>query len=157
MAGIPVRQSASKEEFLRALGLNEADNQDRWKLRVMWEEVVNYWVTHFETPSRAILKPEYASNAGVQPPYKWAHLSPTTVDAAIAEIWGNGGQWPRHFYDMGYSKDRKVYNWVLKWLLWHVCRYRDWRNRRARNGSGTAITNNETAVPRAADGEPVEM
>ena len=114
-------------------------------------------MTHFETPSRAILKPEYASNAGVQPPYKWAHLSPTTVDAAIAEIWGNGGQWPRHFYDMGYSKDRKVYNWVLKWLLWHVCRYRDWRNRRARNGSSNAVTNNETAAPRAADGEPVDM
>ncbi|KAL9121490.1 MAG: hypothetical protein Q9187_001956 [Circinaria calcarea] len=152
---MPVKQSASKEDFLRALSLNEQIPDDKWKLRAMWrtqEEVVNYWVTHFETTSRDILKPEYASNASVQRPYKWAHLSTTTIDQAIAEIWGNGGPWPRHFYDLGHSQDRRVYNWVLKWLLWHVCRYRDWRNRRARTTTPGTPTSEDTS--RSGDGKP---
>ncbi|MCJ1401272.1 hypothetical protein MMC11_004484 [Xylographa trunciseda] len=132
---MPVKQSASKEEFLVAIGLNQQDPDDRRKFCAMWAEVTTYWVSHFETASRTILKPEYASNLGVQRPYKWAHLNPSIINNAIAEIWRNGQQWPRRFYDQGRSDDAKVYNWVLKWLLWHVCRYRDWRNRKARTSS----------------------
>ena len=40
---------------------------------------------------------------------------------------------------MGHSEDRRVYNWVLKWLLWHVCRYRDWRNRKGRNAKAVKV------------------
>ena len=106
------------------------------------EEVTSYWVTHFETSSRAILKPEYASNPAVHRPYKWAHLDPATIDGAIAEIWSNAKPWPRHFYDRGHSEDRRVYNWVLKWLLWHVCRYRDWRNRKGKSSNGGSKSGN---------------
>lgn len=154
---MPVKQSASKEEFLIAIGLNQQDSEDRRKFCAMWvcdlkpqshswllalstlqAEVTTYWVSQFETSSRSILKNEYASNFGVQRPYKWAHLNPTTINSAIAEIWRQGQPWPRRFYDLGRSEDPKVYNWVLKWLLWHVCRYRDWRNRkgRASNSAG---------------------
>jgi hypothetical protein len=100
-------------------------------------------MNHFETNSRHILKKEYASNIAVHRPYKWAHLEPSVIDAAINEIWTNGQPWPRHFYDMGGSDDRKVYNWVLKWLLWHVCRYRDWRNRKSKSSVAGAATSVE--------------
>lgn len=102
------------------------------------EEVTRHWVHNFETSNRLNLKPEYASNAAVQRPYKWAHLSPAVVDRAIATIWEQGKPAPRHYYDLGYSEDPKVYNWVLKWLLWHVCRYRDWRNRKTKGGAAGA-------------------
>ena len=108
-----------------------------WTDNIFQAEVTTYWVSHFETSSRTILKHEYSSNLGVQRPYKWAHLNPSVINNAIAEIWRNGQQWPRRFYDIGRSDDAKVYNWVLKWLLWHVCRYRDWRNRKARNSSSS--------------------
>ena len=102
-----------------------------------------YWEKNFETSSRHILRPEYASNDAVRRPYKWAHLSPAAIDNAIRTIHGAAqpGSWPRHFYDMGRSTDPKVGNWVLKWLLWHVCRYRDWRNRKNRSSASAAATN----------------
>ena len=33
---MPVKQSASKEEFLRALGLNVSDPDDKRRLQAMW-------------------------------------------------------------------------------------------------------------------------
>ena len=111
---------------------------------MLQEEVTTYWMRNFEVQSRAILKPEYAANLAVQRPYKWAHLNPTVIDNAISQIWSEGQQWPRYYYDQGHSEDRRVYNWVLKWLLWHVCRYRDWRNRKSKTttstSSGTMLT-----------------
>ncbi|MCJ1445821.1 MAG: hypothetical protein MMC23_006326 [Stictis urceolatum] len=135
----PVRQSASKEEFLKALGLDSAVQDDREKFASMWDEVTKYWMQKFEIDDRRILKTEYASNGAVKKPYKWAHLRPEYIDACIKEIWSNGGYYPRRFYDVGRTDDQKVYNWVLKWLLWHVCRYRDWRNRKNRPSSATPI------------------
>lgn len=112
------------------------------------EEVTTYWVKNFETSSRHILKPEYASNPAVKQPYKWAHLDPIFIDQAIAQICDEGEEWPRHFYELGRSDDRKVNNWVLKWLLWHVCRYRDWRNRKNKPSSsaGASVTLNTSMV-----------
>lgn len=156
---MPLKQSASKEEFLVAIGLGQpnADNRDKLFTQ-MWvctqhaspintntqtdsswqQEVTSYWNKHFETSSRSILRPEYASNLKVQRPYKWGHLNPAAINNAICEIWNNGGPSPRKFYDLGHSEDPKVYNWVLKWLLWHVCRYRDWRNRKGGSSSSSS-------------------
>ena len=62
------------------------------------------------------------------------------IDHAIAAIKAQAGPCARHFYEQGQSQDAKVHNWVLKWLLWHVCRYRDWRNRKNRGASTAAAT-----------------
>jgi hypothetical protein len=163
---MPVKQSASKEDFLKALGLNVSNPEDKMRLQQMWvsrpenysyfsncdifqEEVTTFWMKHFETNSRQILKPEYANNPSVTRPYKWAHLDPAVIDSAITTIWKEGRQWPRVYYDRGATDDRRVYNWVLKWLLWHVCRYRDWRNRKARNpqsGGSSSSSSNVTVA-----------
>ena len=103
-------------------------------------EVTRYWETHFETDSRQILRPEYAANMAIHKPYKWAHLSPNAIDTAIAVIRSQAGPGSRQLYDRGDSTDSRVHNWVLKWLLWHVCRYRDWRNRKNRSTSASAAT-----------------
>ena len=95
--------------------------------------MTTYWEQHFEQGLRQNLKPEYASNRAIVPPYKWAHLSPAAIDGAIGTIRARAAPGPRRFYDMGQSDDVRVNNWVLKWLLWHVCRYRDWRNRKHRH------------------------
>ncbi|CAF9921179.1 MAG: hypothetical protein GOMPHAMPRED_002250 [Gomphillus americanus] len=133
MVSAGLKQSASKEEFIKALGMNALNPTDNAILKEMWEEVTVYWNKHFETPTdRKILKPEYAGNDKIQKPYKWAHLDPAFIDQSIAEVWQAARPGPRHYYELGRSEDRKVFNWVLKWLLWHVCRYRDWRNRKAK-------------------------
>lgn len=164
---MPLKQSASKEEFLVAIGLGQPTAENRDKLFTqMWvcilhagsngtskhtdrscqHEVTSYWNKHFETSSRSILKPEYASNLKVHRPYKWGHLNQAAINTAICEIWGNGGQSPRKFYDLGRSEDPKVYNWVLKWLLWHVCRYRDWRNRKGASSTSTSSASKESST-----------
>ena len=102
------------------------------------DEVTTYWEKHFETTSRSILRPEYAANEAVRQPYKWAHLAPSVIDSAIHAIHTQAAPWPRQFYDMGRSTDQRIVNWVLKWLLWHVCRYRDWRNRKNRRDNQDA-------------------
>ena len=36
----------------------------------------------------------------------------------------------RRYYDLGhYREGENEENWIIKWLLWHVFRYRDSRNR----------------------------
>lgn len=110
----------------------------RERLIIRQKEVTSYWVAHFETSSRSILREEYATNMNIVRPYKWAHLSPARIEAAMRDIWTNGQPVPKFFYDRGHSEDPRVFNWVLKWLLWHVCRYRDWRNIKARNSKGGA-------------------
>jgi hypothetical protein len=160
MAIRPVRQSASKEHFLQALSLNMAHPADREIFTTMWvsqwsrhncdivqqaketqEEATQYWVRHFETTNRNILKPEYAGNPGVKQPYKWGHLNRESIDSAIDEIARGASERSYPYYELGRSADQNIHNWVLKWLLWHVARYRDERNNkknRTPDGSSTS-------------------
>lgn len=84
-----------------------------------------------EKNDRSILKKEYQATSSVQKPYKWQHFDPDFINTAINNIWKSGSANARKFYDIGH--DMKQKNWVIKWLLWHVCRYRDWRNRKTRS------------------------
>ena len=107
----------------------------------MQEEVTHYWVQNFETTSRHILKPEYARNPGVKRPYKWGHLCREAIDRAIEEIGNDASPRSKPYYDLGHSADQTVNNWVLKWLLWHVARYRDERNnKKLRSTDGSSVS-----------------
>lgn len=100
------------------------------------KETTTYWVEKMEGDmdnDRSMLRREFRNTMSVQKPFKWQHLDPTFIDQAIADIWSRGSVTARRFYDAG--RDDKVKNWVIKWLLWHVCRYRDWRNRKNKSPS----------------------
>ncbi|KAA6408154.1 MAG: hypothetical protein FRX48_07896 [Lasallia pustulata] len=125
-----IRQSTTKREFYRALALDDQNPVDNQRFEEMWKEAVNGWFKYLAHGDRTVLKLEHQADPNVKRPWKWEHLDGDAINAAITAIWAEAGDWPRYYYILGHVEDDRVYNWVLKWLLWHVCRHRDWRNRK---------------------------
>jgi hypothetical protein len=71
-----------------------------------------------------------------QPPFSNAQLNETATHREILNIYQHARPETRMFYDMGRDTDGlEEENWVIRWLLWHVFRYRDNRNKNRRHGS----------------------
>lgn len=76
------------------------------------------------------------SEQNVQPPFSNAQLNETATHREILNIYQQARPETRSFYDMGRDTDGiEEENWVIRWLLWHVFRYRDNRNKNRRQGS----------------------
>ena len=68
-------------------------------------------------------------------------------------------------YDLGRDTDRvEEENWVIRWMLWHVFRYRDSRNRNRRTtspsptddgDSGSTPTSENTGVVHTSSKAPI--
>jgi len=85
-------------------------------------------------------------NSGLEPPYSHAHVTETAIHREILRIYQRSRPETRMVYDFGRDTDRvEEENWVIRWLLWHVFRYRDNRNRnrRAPSSSGTSGANDD--------------
>jgi hypothetical protein len=55
----------------------------------------------------------------------------TAMHREVLNIWRNAAPDTRRYYDFGSIQDSAVTdNWVIRWCLWHVFRYRDNRNGR---------------------------
>ena len=71
-----------------------------------------------------------------QPPFSNSQVSETATHREILNIYQHSRPETRHFYDMGRdTQGLEEENWVIRWLLWHVFRYRDNRNKNRRQGS----------------------
>jgi hypothetical protein len=71
-----------------------------------------------------------------QPPFSNSQVSETATHREILNIYQHARPETRHFYDMGRdTQGLEEENWVIRWLLWHVFRYRDNRNKNRRQGS----------------------
>lgn len=72
-------------------------------------------------------------NAGVEPPYSHAHVTETAIHREILRIYHLARPETKTVYALGRDTDRvEEENWVIRWMLWHVFRYRDNRNRNRR-------------------------
>ena len=77
-----------------------------------------------------------SGGAAPQPPFSNAQLNETATHREILNIYQHARPETRMFYDMGRDTDGlEEENWVIRWLLWHVFRYRDNRNKNRRHGS----------------------
>ena len=71
-----------------------------------------------------------------QPPYSNSQVSETAVHREILNIYQRARPETKFFYDKGRdTQGLEEENWVIRWLLWHVFRYRDNRNKNRRQGS----------------------
>lgn len=85
------------------------------------------------TESQDVLVPSLRGNASVEPPYSNAQISETVTHREILRIYRLARPETRVVYDLGRDTDRvEEENWVIRWMLWHVFRYRDSRNRNRR-------------------------
>lgn len=76
------------------------------------------------------------SEQSAKPPFSNAQLNETATHREILNIYEHARPETRMFYDMGRDTDGlEEENWVIRWLLWHVFRYRDNRNKNRRHGS----------------------
>jgi hypothetical protein len=101
------------------------------------------------------------SEQSAQPPFSNAQLNETATHREILNIYQHARPETRMFYDMGRDVDGlEEENWVIRWLLWHVFRYRDNRNKNRRNGSpsgpgspgSSEHSNSEIQAPLTASG-----
>jgi hypothetical protein len=89
------------------------------------------------TDNRDALVPDLR-NTGLEPPYSHAHISETYIHREIIRIYNNARRETRTIYDLGHDRERvEEENWVIRWMLWHVFRYRDNRNRNRKGGNNS--------------------
>lgn len=88
------------------------------------------------TASPDSLAPQFRDDPKVEPPYSNAQISETAIHREILRIYNSARRETRVIYDLGRDTDRiEEENWVIRWMLWHVFRYRDSRNRNRRTAS----------------------
>ena len=80
-------------------------------------------------------------DTGLEPPYSHAHVSETAIHREILRIYQRARAETKQVYDLGRDVDRvEEENWVIRWMVWHVFRYRDNRNRNRRAASANGDT-----------------
>lgn len=89
------------------------------------EEAVHAFDEHLKG-RRDKLKPLYAHQ---NPPYAANQYTDAAFSATIQIIWKNASQNTKHWYDQGAVSGGD--NWIICWMLYHACRYRDARNCKA--------------------------
>lgn len=71
-----------------------------------------------------------------QPPFSHAQINETVTHRQILNIYQHARPETKVYYDKGRDTDGlEEENWVIRWLLWHVFRYRDNRNKSRRQAS----------------------
>ena len=79
------------------------------------------------------LAPAFRNDPAVEPPYSSSQISETAFHREILAIYRSSRPETRWLYDLGRDTERvEEENWVIRWMLWHVFRYRDNRNRNRR-------------------------
>ncbi|KAL8931894.1 MAG: hypothetical protein Q9216_007034 [Gyalolechia sp. 2 TL-2023] len=127
MMTAPLIRSATKRQFLIQLGLDPNDvrtSETYWMLK---DEATRAYEAQLQGRSD-LLRPEYASQ---EPPYAAAHFTAEAFSSVVRSIYLGASSEARVYYNRG--RVAQGDNWVISWMLYHVCRYRDGRNIRARS------------------------
>ncbi|EON69050.1 hypothetical protein W97_08363 [Coniosporium apollinis CBS 100218] len=136
--------SKSKKEFLRHLGLSEDNEAVRRVYNMMKDEAVAGLQRISQTPHNLTV-----AGSVPQPPYSSNQITETAMHQEVLRIYSLASPMTRPIYDLGRFRDGpNEDNWVIRWCLWHVFRYRDNRNRRPRSSPSES----PPADPQSRDG-----
>lgn len=76
------------------------------------------------------LTPQTRADPQVTAPYSSAMITETARHREVISIYHYASLESRAIYDRGVMQDGSNWdNWIIRWCLWHVFRYRDDRNR----------------------------
>ncbi|KAK3045215.1 hypothetical protein LTR09_013078 [Extremus antarcticus] len=82
------------------------------------------------------LAPQFRDDPTVEPPYSSSQISETAIHREILRIYAMARRETKPVYDLGRdTAGIEEENWVIRWMLWHVFRYRDNRNKNRRTAS----------------------
>ncbi|KAL8898672.1 MAG: hypothetical protein Q9207_006589 [Kuettlingeria erythrocarpa] len=121
----PLIRSATKRQFLLQLGLDPTESRTSETYWMLKDEATRAYENQLQG-RRDLLRPEYANQ---EPPYAAAHFTAEAFSSVVRSIYQRASPLARRYYDRGHVAQGD--NWVINWMLYHVCRYRDGRNIRA--------------------------
>ncbi len=88
------------------------------------------------TATAESLAPQFRDDPTVEPPYSSSQISETAIHREILRIYAMARRETKPVYDLGRdTAGIEEENWVIRWMLWHVFRYRDNRNKNRRTAS----------------------
>lgn len=98
------------------------------------------------TADREALSATLKDNPTVEPPYTFSQLDEAAVNKEIVYIFHNARPETKIMYSLGHDRNGDhEENWIIRWLLWHVFRYRDDRNSMSTRKRGQSA-NSEAAM-----------
>lgn len=117
------------------------------------------------TANRDALIASLKRDPAVEPPYTFSQLDEDAVHKEILYIYRNARKETKIMYSLGHdSEGDHEENWIIRWLLWHVFRYRDERNsvsgrKRSQSTSPNVVFEEETVSEEASNSayEPSEL
>ena len=77
---------------------------------------------------RSLLRPQFKASA---PPYAANQFTDDAFRSCVRYIWSHAKNPTRDWYDRAGTPGGD--NWIIAWMLYHICRYRDGRNQRAQS------------------------
>ncbi|KAF2720351.1 hypothetical protein K431DRAFT_304354 [Polychaeton citri CBS 116435] len=145
-----IAQSESKGRFMERLGLDEANEDHKKVYALMKAEAVEarrHLTANLEDH-------ESCANASI------GQIGEAAIHREIIRMYKGARPETRQIYDLGQDLlGPAEENWIIRWMIWHVFRYRDIRNRRntptaksaakmtptLRDSEGTSVSGNPTA------------
>ncbi|KAF2493433.1 hypothetical protein BU16DRAFT_541121 [Lophium mytilinum] len=125
-------RSARKEEFLARLGLNDVEPSHKLLYRRMLDEASAGRDRLSQDPNNLYAQNRHDPN--IRQPYSADNMTETAMHREVMNIWKLASVETRSYYDFGSIGGQATPdNWVIRWCLWHVFRYRDNRNSRRPN------------------------
>ncbi|OJJ44079.1 hypothetical protein ASPZODRAFT_135533 [Penicilliopsis zonata CBS 506.65] len=128
----------SKEEFMRALGLDVRNPQHEQYYKAMRDEAIAVYNRLNNDVSSLIDSVRMDGNT--RPPFFWHHVRADKQRWAILEVWRAADPSIRGLFDAGATEGEYGPNWVSGWLLYSVFRSRDTRNNRRKEKPGERKT-----------------
>ncbi|MCJ1459560.1 hypothetical protein MMC28_009939 [Mycoblastus sanguinarius] len=119
-----VNKSAPKWEFLHKLELTPNNPDHRALYGLMKSDAVRGYDALLRT-NRSALKPDHARSP---PPFAASWFTDADFLNAVQTIYADASPQTRALYNKGRMANGD--NWVIGWVLYHVCRYRDGRNQK---------------------------
>lgn len=81
------------------------------------------------TANREALLPRLQKDSSIKPPFFFGQIQESALRAEVVYIFHHARGPARTLFELGQeTKDDCEENWIIRWLLWHVFRYRDIRN-----------------------------
>ncbi|TLD21708.1 hypothetical protein E2P81_ATG08296 [Venturia nashicola] len=121
-------QSKSKAEFFRQLGWKENDEGYTRLYQIMMEEAAAGRARTVQNRGNLTAQSQ-ADPRTVEGPYSSSMITETARHREILSIYSASSPETRVWYDRAVTHDGGWDNWIIRWCLWHVFRYRDDRNR----------------------------
>ncbi|CAK4023303.1 Hypothetical predicted protein [Lecanosticta acicola] len=120
-------QSEPKSKFFNRIGLEESNKTHRHLYTLMKGEAADGWTRI--TQDRNSLLPQFREDRAIGSSYSFGMITEAAVQREIVRIYQNARPDTKIMYGLGHDTEGDVEsNWIIRWLLWHVFRYRDERN-----------------------------